>query len=73
MNEEGKYLVYHGLLLPKETHNEDSLKYATELQIRDDDIFVLTYPKSGKIFTKLTSATYLFHTWKKCFISKQKL
>ncbi|KAM4633223.1 sulfotransferase 2B1-like [Polymixia lowei] len=44
---DGKYLLYHGLLLPKETHTTDSLKFAQELKFHDDDILTVTYPKSG--------------------------
>ncbi|KAJ8005353.1 hypothetical protein DPEC_G00145740 [Dallia pectoralis] len=47
MTSNGKYIVYHGLLCPNKCHSYESLKYAEELKVNDDDIFVVTYPKSG--------------------------
>ncbi|KAI5611995.1 sulfotransferase family 2, cytosolic sulfotransferase 3 [Silurus asotus] len=41
------YLVYRGLLLPKIIHTEDSLKYYESIEFQDDDVIVITYPKSG--------------------------
>ncbi|XP_062321516.1 sulfotransferase family 2, cytosolic sulfotransferase 3 [Osmerus eperlanus] len=43
----GKYWVYNGLMLPKETHSAESLKFAEELKVQNNDIFAITYPKSG--------------------------
>lgn len=42
-------LLYHGLLLPKETHSQESLDYMQKLTFKDDDVVGVTYPKSGKI------------------------
>lgn len=44
----GNYIVYHGILCPKETHSFESLKYAEQIKVEDEDIFTVTYPKSGK-------------------------
>lgn len=38
---------YHGLPLPRIAHNEDSLEYFEKFEVQDDDIFAVTYPKSG--------------------------
>uniref|UniRef100_A0A8C4TD93 Sulfotransferase n=1 Tax=Erpetoichthys calabaricus TaxID=27687 RepID=A0A8C4TD93_ERPCA len=47
MDNESKYLLYKGLLVPKICHTPESLKYAEEFCVRDDDVFAVTYPKSG--------------------------
>ncbi|XP_035607306.1 sulfotransferase family 2, cytosolic sulfotransferase 3 isoform X1 [Oncorhynchus keta] len=47
MANDGNYIVYHGLLCPKETHSFESFKYAEEIKVEDEDIFTVTYPKSG--------------------------
>ncbi|XP_043924073.1 sulfotransferase 2B1-like [Protopterus annectens] len=41
------YLKYEGLLLPTIVHTPETLRYAQEFKVRDDDIFISTYPKSG--------------------------
>ncbi|XP_038145861.1 sulfotransferase family 2, cytosolic sulfotransferase 3 isoform X1 [Cyprinodon tularosa] len=41
------YLEYQGLLLPRETHCTESLKFAQEFIFNDDDVVAVTYPKSG--------------------------
>ncbi|KAJ3598526.1 hypothetical protein NHX12_002037 [Muraenolepis orangiensis] len=42
-----KYFFHHGLMLPKATHTDASLKFAADFQFNDDDIVIATYPKSG--------------------------
>ncbi|KAM3873440.1 sulfotransferase 2B1-like [Diretmus argenteus] len=42
-----RYLLHHGLLLPKECHTKESLKYAQDFLVEDTDVFGVTYPKSG--------------------------
>ncbi|KAM6910699.1 sulfotransferase 2B1-like [Xenentodon cancila] len=46
------YMLHHGLLLPRETHSSESLKFAHEFQFKDDDVIAVTYPKSGTIWMK---------------------
>lgn len=44
------YIDYHGLMFPKESHNEKSLEYFEKFNLNDDDLIAITYPKSGKVF-----------------------
>ncbi|XP_015273666.1 PREDICTED: sulfotransferase family cytosolic 2B member 1-like [Gekko japonicus] len=44
----GVYFTYKGILLPVRELKEETVKYVeNEFQVRDDDIFNVTYPKSG--------------------------
>lgn len=60
MEKDDKYLIYHGLLCPKETHSPESLKYFEEFNVRDDDVIAITYPKSGKTSQQLEEYTVLY-------------
>ncbi|KAK1162185.1 sulfotransferase 2B1-like [Acipenser oxyrinchus oxyrinchus] len=47
MTEEELYVDYRGLYVPAALYSPESLKYAEEFNVRGDDIFIGTYPKSG--------------------------
>lgn len=52
MSSEELYLLYHGLMLPKDIHSFESLKFAHEFTFKDEDVTVVVYPKSGQCFRK---------------------
>uniref|UniRef100_A0A3P9LCR3 Sulfotransferase n=1 Tax=Oryzias latipes TaxID=8090 RepID=A0A3P9LCR3_ORYLA len=41
---------YHGPFLPTVGHTKESLEYAKNFSVKDSDVFVVTYPKSGTIW-----------------------
>uniref|UniRef100_A0A3Q2CZ93 Sulfotransferase n=1 Tax=Cyprinodon variegatus TaxID=28743 RepID=A0A3Q2CZ93_CYPVA len=44
-----KLIEYRGLLLPPQAHNAESLEFAQKFSVEDSDVFIVTYPKSGKL------------------------
>lgn len=50
MSSEETYLQYRGLLLPRETHSSESLKFVQEFTFKDEDVIAVTHPKSGTIW-----------------------
>lgn len=45
------YIEYHGLLLPDEVHSMESLEFAKNFSVQDSDVFAVTYPKSGTVYS----------------------
>lgn len=50
MSSEEMYLLHRGLMLPKETHSVESLKFAQEFTFQDEDVTAVVYPKSGTVW-----------------------
>lgn len=46
-----KYIRYHGLLLPPSAHSMESLEFAQNFSVEDTDVFAVTYPKSGRVYS----------------------
>lgn len=53
MATEETFLSVHGLMLPKETHDLESLKFAHDFTFKDNDVLAVTYPKSGQFLFRL--------------------
>ncbi|XP_008321449.1 sulfotransferase family 2, cytosolic sulfotransferase 3 isoform X2 [Cynoglossus semilaevis] len=47
-----EYIHYHNLLLPPEAHSLESLEFAQNFSVQDTDVFAVTYPKSGTVWTQ---------------------
>lgn len=46
-----EYIHYRGILLPPVAHNMESLEYAQKFSVEDTDVFAVTYPKSGTMYS----------------------
>lgn len=45
----GEYFWYKGIPIPTGLYSPESVSFAENTQdVRDDDIFIITYPKSGE-------------------------
>lgn len=57
MATEEMFLSFHGLMLPKETHDFESLTFAHDFTFKDNDVLAVTYPKSGQFAFRLKHVT----------------
>ncbi|KAB0398432.1 hypothetical protein E2I00_014820, partial [Balaenoptera physalus] len=46
-NLSGEYFRYKGILFPVGIYSPESISIAENSEVQDDDIFIITYPKSG--------------------------
>lgn len=53
MATEEMFLSFHGLMIPKETHDLESLKFAHDFTFKDNDVLAVTYPKSGQFLFRI--------------------
>lgn len=57
MATEEMFLSFHGLMVPKETHDLESLRFAHDFTFKDNDVVAVTYPKSGQFLLRLKHVT----------------
>ena len=46
-NLSGEYFRYKGILFPVGIYSPESISMVENAEVHDDDIFIVTYPKSG--------------------------
>lgn len=52
-NLSGEYFRYKGILFPVGIYSPESISLVENAEVQDDDIFIVTYPKSGTCRTGL--------------------
>lgn len=53
----GEYFRYKGILFPVGIYSPESISIAENSEVQDDDIFIITYPKSGTRWAGARGAT----------------
>ncbi|KAG6922205.1 sulfotransferase family cytosolic 2B member 1-like, partial [Chelydra serpentina] len=72
-----EYVTYQGIKFPPAYNSEQSLRFAhKEFQVQDDDVFNVTYPKSGTVW--MTEILSLIHhggdpTWNRAVLNSTRV